>query len=51
MPKKGKDFGHTECRHCSRKFKRTRKIHIYCSSKCRVDEWVKTHPRFLVRIT
>lgn len=33
------------CRGCGNEFAKTRKWQVYCSSKCRLEDWLAGNPR------
>lgn len=36
------------CEHCGKRFMPERKWQRFCSTRCHVREWSKTHPRVLL---
>ena len=48
--KQHRNFGRSECKECSKEFNKKRKMQLFCSTKCRVANWMKEHPRIVVTL-
>jgi len=40
-----------ECKECRKKVQAVRKKQLFCTSKCRIDNWMKSHPRITIQVT
>ena len=52
-PKKNKiqtNFGFINCKACGKGFNKKRKAQQFCTTKCRVANWMKEHPRVVITL-
>jgi endogenous inhibitor of DNA gyrase (YacG/DUF329 family) len=45
-----RNFGVVKCKECSKEVTKKRRTQEFCSTKCRVNNWMKNHPRMLIQV-
>lgn len=45
-----RNFGQIKCKECNIEVTKKRRSQQFCSTKCRITNWTKLHPRMLIQI-